>query len=58
MIFKTKERTDMVNILILIEALERGVKTEQVDIYDYLNFTDNELTLLFKQETSKLKTTV
>ncbi|WAX16481.1 hypothetical protein LC76P1_00044 [Lysinibacillus phage LC76P1] len=34
--FGVSSRTDMINILVLIEAVERKVSTEQVDVYNYI----------------------
>ncbi len=53
--FGVSSRTDMINILMLIEAVERKVSTEQVDVYKYMNMTDEELHFALRENGNKMK---
>lgn len=53
--FGVSSRTDMINILVLIEAVERKVSTEQVDVYKYMNMTDKELHFALRENGNKMK---
>lgn len=53
--FGVSSRTDMINILVLIEAVERKVSTEQVDVYKYMNMTDEELHFALRENGNKMK---
>lgn len=53
--FGVSSRTDKINILILIEAVERKVDTSQVNVYDYLNMTDQEVDKLLHDKGLQMK---
>lgn len=53
--FGVSSRTDMINILILIEAVERKVDTVDVNIWDYMNMTDQEIYKLLHDKGNNMK---